>query len=264
MRLEDEPGGTIARAPTWDADDLGVSFVTTGTTIPQVTEENTATCILFTTVADVDPSAAMTLGLDFNNDGTIDYSTPIVGNWQRVQSQITAPANYNGITFSLSKGGTGTAVLAEIRVQATTGCTAAPVVPQGPLALGESCTTNSQCATGLLCDGDVHVCAQCTFGGQSTCDPGVACVARPYTLTGQCGPGQHLGGHGAPCFGDDDCKSGQCTGASFMFTGDAGADAAEADAGVDGGACDLELVDAGVVLAPTTCVHDAVIGGTCQ
>ena len=116
--------GQIQRVPTWIAEDFGVSFLDNadgrppGTEISQVTQENGATCILFTSVGNIDPQANMVVKADFDNDGTIDYTAPLgAANWTQVQTEITAPAGYNGITFYVAKEGTGTAVLAEMRIQ---------------------------------------------------------------------------------------------------------------------------------------------------
>ena len=146
-----------------------MSFLDTGTQISQVTQEHDAKCLLFTTVADIDPSAQMSLLVDFNNDGTIDFQGPLgATDWHQVQAEVTAPKGYDGITFHLRKEGTGTAVLAEMRVVSTTGC-AAPA-PHAPFRLGESCVTASDCSAGLFCTTD-GFCAQC--GAAASCPDGV-------------------------------------------------------------------------------------------
>jgi hypothetical protein len=255
--------GQIARVPTWDANDFGVSFLDSPdgkpTEISQVTSENSATCLLFTSVGDIDPAAMMSLWLDFDNDGTIDSKTALgATQWQRVQAEITAPAHYNGITFYLRKDGTGTAILAEMRVQSTTGCTATPVTLSG-LALGEPCSGDLQCASQVCDVQGAGVCSQCTPSSDASphpCAPGVRCVQREIDLAAalplQCGPHQGLGLPGAPCIGGDDCKSGSCMGASTIPPG--GPDAGDA------GACDLDAGDAG----PYNCFEYSVHGGTCN
>ena len=250
--------GQVARVPTWDANDFGVSFLddgAKGTQISQVTQENEATCVLFTSVANIDPAAEMYIGADFDNDGTVDYWAPLgTATWQRVQTEITAPPAYDGITFYLDKRGTGTAVLAEMSITSTTGCTAAPPTVLG--RLGEPCATTSDCAAGLVCPQvGFLLCSQCS--DEVPCaDGGGACQARPSDPAAvslfplQCGPGQGLGVTGAPCIANDDCASGVCAGAIpvGLLAGDAGP-------------CDLNAVSPD---ASTNCSWDTVYGGTCE
>jgi hypothetical protein len=245
--------GHIARAPTWNANDLGVSFVDQGTEISQATTETSATCLLFTSVADIDPSAEMTLGVDFNSDGSIDYSAPLgATDWQSVQTEITAPAAYQGITFYLTKGGTGTAILAEMRIQSSSGCTAAPVTVKG-LQFGEKCDPDGGdvCASGLTCfgvSGDA-LCSQCS--DNVTCANGAACSTRSVFFPSQCGPGQGLGDAGAPCLVGTDCTSGTCNGAAPVALAE------------EAGTCDLDAALGGDA-DPSNCQWYAARGGTCR
>ena len=187
--------GRIQRVPTWNADDFGVSFLDQGTEISQVTQEDAATCLLFTTVADIDPSAQMTILVDFDNDGVVDFQAPLgATDWHQVQAEITAPPVYHGITFRLKKEGTGTAVLAEMQIQSTTGCTAPAAVVPPATARGCLCDER-RLPEGLVCTSG-NLCAQCDDG--NPCGSGVSCASRVF-LAEQCGPGQGLGRPGDPC-----------------------------------------------------------------
>jgi hypothetical protein len=201
--------GAIQRVPTWNEDDFGVSFTQMGTEISQVTSENQATCLVFTTTADMDPASDMVILVDFNNDGTIDFKGQLgATDWRQVQTEITAPPKYDGITFHILKQGTGTAVLAEMRVVSASGCTAPPTI--SPLFLGEGCTADSQCSSGLICVSGL--CSQCDPSSSTTCANGAACGST-ILQANQCGPGQGLGQAGDPCAIDADCQSGSCSGA---------------------------------------------------
>ncbi|MGH7293847.1 MAG: hypothetical protein ACRELB_02885, partial [Polyangiaceae bacterium] len=244
--------------PTWNQNDLGVSFTETPTQISQATTEAQATCLLFTSVADIDPAADMTLSVDFDSDGTVEYTGPIgATHWQKVQQEITAPAAYQGITFTLRKAGAGTAVLAEMRIQSTSDCSAPPAaIGAGSLVLGEKCGDSSECAAGLTCaavyDGDTTdlLCSQCSSSQACPGDAGVACTTRSVFLPLQCGPGQGLGQPGDPCLAGSDCASGACDGATPVALGD------------EAGACDLDgaLGDAD----PSNCQWYAARGGQCR
>jgi hypothetical protein len=248
--------GRIEPAPTWNANDLGVSFVETPTAITQVTPESSAKCLLFTSVADIDPQAQMTIAVDFNADGSVEYTAPIASaSWERVQTEITTPIAYQGIAFTLRKDGQGTAILAEMRIQSTTGCTApAPVIDAGSLKLGEKCATSADCAGGLTCvtsmpGSDDTLCGQCS--PSQACAGGAACSARSVFLPTQCAPGAGRGKPGDPCLAGSDCASGACDGAVAVPL-----------APGDAGSCDLAqpIGDAN----PSNCPWYGARGGACR
>jgi hypothetical protein len=246
--------GEITPVPTWNTDDLGVSFVQTPTQISQATDESSAKCLLFTSVADIDPAAEMTLSVDFNSDGSIEYTGPLgATQWQKVQQEITAPAAYQGITFTLHKAGSGTAVLAEMRIQGASDCTAPAVtIDAGTLVLGEKCADSSECAAGLTCTGVNNdlLCSQCSATQPCAGDGGVTCTARSVFLPSQCGPGQGLGKAGDPCLTGSDCASGDCNGGiPVSLFPDAG------DCELDGSFGDAD---------PSNCQWYAARGGLCQ
>ena len=230
--------GETARVPTWTQDDYGLSFLTTGTQISQLTGEDAARCLVFSATGDIDPSAAMMLLLDFDNDGTIDYQTPIPAtHWRNVQVEITAPPLYKGITFIIRKEGTGTAILAELRAISTTGCTAPPVVLP-PVGFGAPCAAPTDCDRALVCAPN-GMCGECD--DDAPCDDGGTCVKQDY-VPWQCNPGQHLTVSGAPCTSGADCASGICDGSDLqsfatLFATDSGCPTdvpCEPDAAIDG------------------------------
>lgn len=249
--------GSIQRVPTWNENDFGVSFTTTGTQISQVTGENQAACLLFTTVADIDPSAQMSIAVDFDNDGTIDFQAPLgASDWHKVQAEIPTPPEYDGITFHIRKGGTGAAVLAEMRVVSTTGCTPLPIPPG---RLGEPCgdVDGAACTQGLVCSKQ-NLCVQCN--SEIACANGAACqdqVSQAFV----CGPGQHLGQTGDPCVLDTDCASNGCDGADLSSLA---AVFKVTDAGCSTAApgCDVDASLDGGELAACACIFSH--GGTCR
>jgi hypothetical protein len=245
--------GQIRRVPTWDANDLGVSFLdngAVGTEISQATEESQATCILFTSVGNIDPAADMSLTVDFDNDGVIDFTAPLgAATWTKVQTEITAPATYRGITFRVKKSGTGTAILAEMTITSTTGCTAAPVTLTA-LRLGDVCSSTSQCGPDLVCPAEgLRVCSECS--ADSPCGDGaIACRQRDAFFPLQCGPGEGLGQYNAPCIANDDCASGVCQGATAVGLNTP-----------DASPCDINATSAADA---ATCFWDSALGGLCR
>ncbi len=248
--------GRIQRVPTWNPDDFGVAFLDKGTQISQVTQEKQAECLLFTTVADIDPAAQMTLLVDFNNDGVIDFTGPLgATDWHQVQAEISAPPVYSGITFHLRKEGSGTAVLAEMQVVSTTGCTPAPPLVLPPAPLGGTCQSDSDCVAGLVCAG--RLCAQCIDDSQ--CSAGVSCESPVYQAQ-LCGPGQGLGKAGDPCALPDDCASKTCDGAKVTSLA-AAYGSTDAGCPPTGAMCELGIsIDSGAVVCACFLSH----GGTCR
>jgi hypothetical protein len=246
--------GAIQRVPTWNVNDLGVSFVDQGTQISQQTNETEARCLLFTTVANIDASADMKLLVDFDLDGKIDDVLPLgASQWHKVEIEMTTPAAYDGIGFILRKDGDGTAILAEMRVRSITGCSGPPP-SRMDLGLGQACTDDSECESQVCGDGPgVRLCGECSashpcaFGACET-------IGVPFA---QCAPGQHLGPPGALCIQDSDCQSDACDGATL-----------EPPPGSDAGACALPVlagkivVDGGILCTKIT--HYSLRAGTCR
>jgi hypothetical protein len=240
--------GQIRRAPTWHPKDYGVELLDSTdashvTAISQISKFSPQ-CFEFSTVADVAPEAQVTIGVDFNNDGTIDFEQPIAAiGFREQKTQVTAPLDYAGLRFVITKKGAGRAVLAQMDVQSSTSCTAKPVELKGQ-SLGSSCAfSGSVCLSGICCDG---VCAECCVsptpprdadGGlldpvwacpnDGTCQPRVEQPNLatellgqdgPHRLPRQCDPGRRLHPAGAECLLDDDCASGVCDGEAWVVT----------------------------------------------
>jgi hypothetical protein len=237
--------GHVRQAPTWHKNDFGVELVDTPTTISQELKSSSQKCLTFTTIADVDPSAQVSVGLDFNGDGTIDYDQPIAAvGFKEVKTQVTAPRNSGKPPrIFITKRGTGRAVLAQIRVVGNSSCNAPPFrMKDRPI--GEPCdqpadsTQPSECKQGnTCCEG---ICAECCVAPKAwdfVADGGGSGIAKPAevkcpgeqvcerrdvkhlvflseSVPLQCNPGRRDRPSGAVCLGDDDCQSGECVGAT--------------------------------------------------
>jgi hypothetical protein len=257
--------GSVRKAPTWHPNDYGVELVDTPTAISQSTDQS-AQCITFTTVADIDPSAQVYIGLDFNRDGTIDYETAIAATgFHEAKTQVTPPAFYDGVRFVITKKGTGHAVLAEIRAKSDGTCGGAPLVLHDQ-ALGTPCASGDACRSHVCC---AAICAECCTGGapaaEVACPNGEACSTRvEHSLRGggdgllpampmQCNPAGHDRPSGTECVADDDCASGACDGERVDgFT-------------VDGGlaAC-TPPINPGQPDGGSDCIVSLVHGGRCR
>ncbi len=261
--------GSVRRAPTWHAKDYGVELVEAPTTISQSTPASAA-CLAFTMIADVDPGAQVSVGLDFNRDGSVDYEQPIASTgFREARTVVTAPERYDGVRFVISKKGEGRAVLAQMRVESSGDCAAPPIEPTG-LRLGSGCEGDGQCLSGVCCE---HLCADCCgaydspeavvepgpparvtrpCAGGGACERrgddarlGVGAAAGEYVLEPvtplQCDPGRRARPAGAECLSGDDCASGACDGAVARPVG-GGEPACETNPFDADGPCELASV----------------------
>jgi hypothetical protein len=222
--------GKIQRAPTWNPKDYGVELLdstdaTHVTAISQVSD-TTAKCLEFSAVADVAPEAQVSIGLDFNDDGSVDRDQTIASVGFTVQTfQVTAPLAYDHVRIIIAKKGTGRAVLAQMDVKSVTNCTAAPVVPRAE-HIGTKCSAENggdECTSGVCCQGLCAECCRAAPSGFPTCAGNGTCSARivPNTVGDgvssqaipmQCDPGKGKHAGGTECLVGDDCTSGVCAG----------------------------------------------------
>jgi len=246
--------GQIRKSPTWHKKDFGVELLDPepgGRTVLSQTTSSTPRCLEFATIADVAAGAQVSVGVDFNHDGTIDYEQPIAATgFTEQKTQVTAPLRYDGMRFVITKKGTGRAVLAQMQVKASNGCTAPPLEMKA-LPLGTPCSLlngGDECTSGTCCDG---LCSECC--GESPLveplpndggilhNPIVACAnegkceapingVRGWFLTTvprQCDPGKGKHVAGVECLLDGDCASGKCDNAIWNVD----------NLRIDGGAC---------------------------
>jgi hypothetical protein len=230
--------GAIQRAPTWHHADYGVEFTGTPTRISQYSDKNPS-CLLFTAIADVDPRAQMTVELDFNSDGRVDYTWPIPSSkWHQVQTLVTAPrvqrnalfGAWDGFTIAIHKTGPGRAVLAQMRVQSAKECDATVAAKVDGIPLGKGCGPDAECAAGICCmpwDGkltstkieNLGYCAECCPAGapclgddcNRACGAGTVCRSQKpadFFFGLACRP--PLLKPGDPCDRSEECESQSC------------------------------------------------------
>ena len=232
--------GQIRRAPTWHPKDYGVELLdsTDATHITAISQivDKTPTCLEFTTVADVAAEAQVSIGVDFDNDGTFEYEQPIAATGFTAQkTQITAPLTYTNIRFVIMKKGSGRAVLAQMDVRSKTDCTAPPVALK-PQVQGTTCGAAGhgiECISRICCDG---MCAECCAKGgpqgkdedggvlpdpTDTCSDGAKCGTLGRGVPRQCDPGTAKRPAHIECLLNEDCASGVCTGAVWEIHNEA-------------------------------------------
>lgn len=245
--------GEIRKAPTWHKKDFGVELLDSNapnhiTAISQKVDKS-PTCLEFSVIADVAAEAQVSIGVDFDADGTLEYEQPLAAlGFREQKTQITAPPNYLGIKFTITKKGSGRAVLAQMDVRSKDGACTAPPVQLKPQIIGTRCSLlgdeRTTCLSGVCCEG---YCAECCVspspprdedGGlapdpENTCSDGAKCDRLPLVSFGelpagsigvgdnaiprQCDPGVRKREAGKECLLAQDCTSGFCDGAAWTL-----------------------------------------------
>ncbi len=256
--------GSVRKAPTWHDADTGVEFVGVPARIVQNTPSN-AQCLRFTSVADVSPSAQMILSIDWDLDGTPDYTYPVPSvSFRQVQADFILPP-HEGMRVVLEKKGPGNAVLAEIRLQllSASECASAPApLPRTKLPLGARASSGAECASRQVL---AATCSECNpVVPEIACGPGVACTTRGvaglsvgFALCDRKG----ARAAGQPCGIDADCQSGQCKGVRSVGMRDVPTERATEEG--DKVVHDYQLCTPGAG-APAGCVPKVFVAGTCQ
>ena len=244
--------GHIQKAATWHPKDFGVELLDSDdrshiTAISQLVD-GSPKCLEFSVIADVAAEAQVSVSVDFDADGTVEYDQPIAAlGFHEQKAQITAPVGYVGMKIAITKKGSGRAVLAQMDIKEATNCTAQPrqLLPQ---IIGTTCSPYGNgattCLSGICCEG---VCAECCLiphlppapsyedGGvapePNTCSGGARCGRLPLLSFGrlprneigvgpnviphQCDPGERKRPTGSECLVAEDCTSNVCEGATW-------------------------------------------------
>lgn len=214
--------GTVTQAPTWHRADYGVGLNDDHVRFSQKLNR-APRCLQFSALADVPPDATVTVGLDFFDDGTVDYTFPIAGPaWTRSVAQLTPPRWYEGLRLIVEKTGPGQVVLAELSLEneLVDACTGPPIEVQGATP-GTPCSVDATCAGGGHCGPSdarglgtrpVLSCGTCI--SDADCTGGAVCGLTadserlPYATCQV--PG--LDPLGEACSAGAECASGVCCG----------------------------------------------------
>jgi hypothetical protein len=213
--------GEVRRISTWHAQDAGVELVGDPAAISQRIETSSreVKCLRFEMLTDLDPDAAITLELDFQDDGLVEASYPVPATrWAGVEFSLRAPTWFERVRLRLSKTGPGRARLAHVRLSSPSQCSGEPLRlvgrPLGALCQQDMECTQARCTPGPFPYGWREGVPSMTCG---TCQDSLDCPAgevcgvepSPAGLYQGCGPaGRH--GLGERCREDDECTTGVC------------------------------------------------------
>ncbi len=117
--------GDVRRVGTWHEGDSGIELLGPDSAISQESDVSSGvgSCMLFSLVTNVDERAEAFLDIDLDADGTFERRERIpTSRWQPVSFALSLAPPYRGIRFELGKRGSGTAVLAQIAAELSSGC----------------------------------------------------------------------------------------------------------------------------------------------
>jgi hypothetical protein len=259
--------GSIRKVPTWHRGDYGVELLGDGTAISQMLKGKSS-CFEVSLLADRD--SHVTLQLDFNDNGRVEYKDPIqVDKFALATFMITPPKSYSSTRIRLRKIGSGKGVLARVRIEARNReeCSAPPIdwcggtcradevcglddtswhahnygcVARASKPLGEFCADSDECKSGIcssnLCQGCRSASDCSTYGicGAHSAADHLLKILMPR----QCDPGTPHSA-GSDCFRDEDCKSGRCLGKERRACSETLDDCSDSGCPTDAGSCEL-------------------------
>lgn len=119
--------GQIASVPTWHEEDHGTELLGAPVSLSQLLDPFPGgACVRFELVADVAAAADVSIALDFDDDGTVEYRDPIpAAHWTLLTYQHQAPPSAASLRVRIDKRAQGHAVLARLALMAVD-CDAQP------------------------------------------------------------------------------------------------------------------------------------------
>ncbi len=124
--------GDVRKVSTWHDGDPGVDLIGDEVAISQLSLYEPVQCLRFSLVADVSEDASVTLEMDLDDDGTVEYARAIpTSRWAELVYLVEL-GSHDDIRFRLRKTGGGHAVLAQIRAVDNPECGGEPVTTSPP------------------------------------------------------------------------------------------------------------------------------------
>lgn len=244
--------GDTKRISTWHNEEYALSLVGDDVQVSYLSDAAPVHCMPLMLTADVGNEAQLSLLLDFNDDGEIEYEQAITTDgWLSRYVPVFPPADYKNVRYILRKTGKGHAAFARFRLETVwTRCRAD--TERVLIQANSVCTTDASCASGLCALGR---CSEC---GASSEMPEESTQAEPFMCE-----------EGAECASDEQCEVGICSGGlcqSCTLDGSCPAFArCDSDEQCQSGAClpRLSFSDVQEATACLRCSSDIECGGKC-
>jgi len=113
--------GEVRQVPSWHEHDYAIELVGAPVVVSQLAKRGSRSCVRIELIADVEPSAMFFVEIDFDDDGSVDWRSPV--NRQGFQSMswdVRHASSARDWRFILHKAAEGRAVITQLR--ASTEC----------------------------------------------------------------------------------------------------------------------------------------------
>jgi hypothetical protein len=113
--------GEIKKVSTWNERDYGIELVGSLVEVEHINDSIDWPDIVLELVAYVEPSAQVSIDVDYWYDDYIDCTHTIPeSNWESLRFTVHGPSDYEGIRFVVRKKGKGRVVIARLKARSTT------------------------------------------------------------------------------------------------------------------------------------------------
>jgi len=181
----DTDSGQIARSHGGSQREQAVELLGDSSQISQHSSTS-ARCLSFHALVQAEEHSDAHIAVDFNDDGTVEFEHKISSARRGlVEFSLAAPLHYVGARIFVRKLHPGKLVLAQLRVQRTSGCHSRRVALK-ELPGGAGCSDHDECSS-RICSMDV--CAECALD--------VNCADNQLCVAGYC----------TRCASGSDCRS---------------------------------------------------------
>lgn len=210
--------GGVERVPTWHRRDAGVALVGEYVQISQLVTDEHPACIEFRLLADTEPGVQVVLEMDFQDDGSAEYSHPIPdADFRPLVYSIPTPTWFESVRFVLRKQGAGRAVLAQISAFAGGDC-AGERLAMADRPNGARCEEDGQCRIGLCGEqaapagmsGLPRVCGACSANADCPDDQLCGVMTGPQGWSPRACVQVASVASGEACVQDGECAAGAC------------------------------------------------------
>lgn len=108
--------GEVRQVPTWHEHDYAIELVGAPVVISQQAKRGAGDCVRIELIADVEPSAMLLVEIDFDDDGSVDWTSPVNRQgFQRMSWDLSPSRSVGAWRFILHKAAEGRAVVTQLR-----------------------------------------------------------------------------------------------------------------------------------------------------